>query len=128
MAMRPAQYLLRFDDLCPTMSRSGWQRFEALIDEFGVRPMLAVVPDNGDPELEVEDADAEFWAKMRAREAEGAAIALHGYRHVCASRSGECWRCMRIRNSQAWRRTRSGDGLGQGSRFCASMGSVRACG
>jgi predicted deacetylase len=83
----PAQYLLRFDDLCPTMDRERWELFVSLIDEFGIRPILAVVPDNKDRELNYSQPDPAFWGRMRAMEAAGATIALHGYRHVCASRS-----------------------------------------
>lgn len=83
---RPAQYLLRFDDLCPTMALPGWQRFLPLIEEFGLRPILAVIPGNQDEELNLSPPDPEFWARMRAMEAAGAAIALHGFRHLCASR------------------------------------------
>jgi predicted deacetylase len=82
----PAQYLLRFDDLCPTMARERWERFLPVIAEFGVRPILAVVPDNRDHELEHSAPDPEFWSQMRAMEAAGAAIGLHGYRHLCNSR------------------------------------------
>jgi len=83
---RPAQYLLRFDDLCPTISRSRWQQFLPLIEEFGLRPILAVVPDNQDYDLQRAEPDAGFWAQMRALEAAGATIALHGYRHLCHSK------------------------------------------
>jgi predicted deacetylase len=83
---KPAQYLLRFDDLCPTVSRSRWERFLPLIEEFGVRPILAIVPDNRDPGLDRAKPDPDFWARMRAMEAAGAAIALHGYRHLCNSK------------------------------------------
>ena len=85
MIPRPAQYLLRFDDLCPTMSRSRWQRFLPFIEEFGLRPILAVIPDNQDKELNLSPPDPEFWARMRAMEAAGATIALHGYHHICTS-------------------------------------------
>ena len=34
MIPAPAQYLLRFDDLCPTVCDERWQRFESLIEEF----------------------------------------------------------------------------------------------
>ena len=74
----PAQYLLRFDDLCPTVSRNRWERFLPLIDEFGVRPILAIVPDNKDTALECSEPDTQFWARMRAMEATGATVALHG--------------------------------------------------
>jgi predicted deacetylase len=83
--VKPAQYLLRFDDLCPTFSRARWQRFVPLIEEFEVHPILAVVPENRDPELELSPPDPNFWHEMRATEARGAAIALHGYRHLCRS-------------------------------------------
>jgi len=86
MIPHPAQYLLRFDDLCPTMDRARWQRFLPLLSEFQIKPILAVVPDNRDPALMLSPPDPEFWAEMRTMEAAGAAIGLHGYRHVRAAR------------------------------------------
>ena len=86
MTARPAQYLLRFDDLCPTWARERWERFEPLLAEFGVRPILAVVPENHDEGLAPAAPDAEFWQTMRAMQAAGAVIGLHGFRHICASR------------------------------------------
>lgn len=83
MIPRPAQYLLRFDDLCPTLSRRRWERFLPLIEEFAIKPILAVVPDNRDRGLVRDRPDPEFWARMRAMEAAGATIALHGYQHLC---------------------------------------------
>jgi predicted deacetylase len=82
----PAQYLLRFDDLCPTMSRARWQRFLLVIEEFGIHPILAVVPENQDPDLAVAEPDEEFWAEMRRLETAGATIGLHGFRHLSCSR------------------------------------------
>jgi predicted deacetylase len=81
----PAQYLLRFDDLCPTIALSRWERVLSLIDEFGIRPILAVVPENRDHDLARCEPDPHFWSRMRALEAAGATIALHGYRHLCRS-------------------------------------------
>jgi predicted deacetylase len=78
-----AQYLLRFDDLCPMMDRGKWQRFLPLLERFGVRPILAVVPDNRDPELQVAPEDPAFWDQMRDLQTAGASIALHGYQHLC---------------------------------------------
>jgi predicted deacetylase len=85
----PAQYLLRFDDLCPTMPQKPWQRFLPLIEEFYLRPILAVVPANADPELAASGMDSgpnpEFWSAMRQLQHAGAEIGLHGYRHLCES-------------------------------------------
>jgi len=83
MSVRPAQYLLRFDDLCPTMDRARWERFLPLIRRFGLCPILAVVPENQDPDLERDAPDRGFWEEMRQLAAAGAAIGLHGYRHLC---------------------------------------------
>jgi predicted deacetylase len=86
MIPKPAEYLLRFDDLCPTMAHDRWQRFLPLIEEFHLRPILAVIPDNQDTELNLSLPAPEFWARMQAMEAAGATIALHGLHHHCASR------------------------------------------
>jgi peptidoglycan/xylan/chitin deacetylase (PgdA/CDA1 family) len=85
MTPKGPEYLLRFDDLCPTMARSPWEQYERVLHEFDVKPILAVVPENRDPGLELELADAGFWERIGAWEAAGAAIGLHGYGHVCAS-------------------------------------------
>jgi predicted deacetylase len=81
----PAEYLLRCDDLCPTTPRDRWQRIESLIEEFGLQPILAVIPDNRDPELGTSAPDPLFWQRIHALEVSGAVVGLHGYRHVCTS-------------------------------------------
>ena len=86
MIPKPAQYLLRLDDLCPTHSPVRWDQFRKLIEEFRIRPILAVIPDNGDPHLNRAPHDPRFWDQMREMETAGATIAAHGYRHVCQSR------------------------------------------
>lgn len=86
MILSPAQYLLRIDDLCPTVSARRWLQFQSLIKEFRLHPILAAVPDNRDPELQASPPDPAFWDCMRALEVAGATIGLHGYRHLCASR------------------------------------------
>jgi predicted deacetylase len=83
MIPKPAQYLLRLDDLCPTHSPSRWERFRKVIEEFGIRPILAVIPDNHDLQLNSSPYDPRFWEQMREMEAAGAAIAVHGYQHRC---------------------------------------------
>jgi len=85
MRSTPAQYLLRFDDLCPTMSKERWERFLGIVTRHSLKPILAVVPDNQDPDLIIDDSDSQFWDHMRALEAAGATIAMHGYRHLCTS-------------------------------------------
>jgi predicted deacetylase len=83
----PAQYLLRIDDLCPTVHVERWQRISAIIGKHGIRPMLAVVPDNRDPDLMLSASAPHFWADLRRLEKAGATIALHGFQHLCVRRA-----------------------------------------
>ena len=75
------KYLLRFDDLCPTMNWRVWSEIETCLAEKELRPLLAVVPDNQDPVLKVEPAVVDFWERARGWQARGWTIALHGYQH-----------------------------------------------
>ncbi len=88
MVPKPAQYILRFDDLCPTVSQRRWQRLEPLIEEFGIRPILGIIPDNRNPTLDISEPDPQFWERMRTLEARGATIAVHGYQHRSESPEG----------------------------------------
>lgn len=86
MNSAPAQYLVRLDDFCPTMLRDPRERFLSILARHGVSPILAVVPDNQDPNLNLQPSAPEFWHRMRSLQAAGATIAMHGYRHLCTSR------------------------------------------
>jgi predicted deacetylase len=81
--LRSAQYLLRFDDLCPTGDKEKWQRYLPMLQRYGIRPIVAVIPDNRDPDFEFGPPDQEFWKHMRTLEGAGAVIGLHGYQHLC---------------------------------------------
>ncbi len=76
-----AKYLLRMDDACSTMDARKWTMFEGLFDGLGIKPLVAVVPDNCDPELRCTPPDASFWNKVRAWQAKGWTVAMHGYQH-----------------------------------------------
>lgn len=67
------------------MHRDRYERFLSIIARYKVAPILAVVPDNLDPELNLQSPDLEFWERMRSCEAAGATIAMHGYRHQCTN-------------------------------------------
>ncbi|WP_257313139.1 DUF2334 domain-containing protein [Geothrix fuzhouensis] len=76
------RYLLRFDDICPTMDWSTWNAVEEILVAQGVKPILAVVPDNQDPKLMVDPPASDFWDRVRGWQARGWAIGLHGYQHL----------------------------------------------
>jgi len=75
------RFLLRFDDICPTMNWSVWREVEAAVLDAGISPLIAVVPDNRDPVLQVDAPAVDFWDRVRGWQARGWSIALHGYQH-----------------------------------------------
>ena len=77
-----SRYLLRIDDVCSTMDWSIWDPIEAILVETGVKPILAVVPDNRDPKLIQGPAAPDFWGRVRGWQARGWAIGLHGFQHT----------------------------------------------
>lgn len=84
----PARYLIRFDDICPTMDWDAWERVEALMLRLDIKPLLAVVPDNRDPMLQARPARSDFWTYIRQCQARGWTIAMHGWQHLYESSEG----------------------------------------
>lgn len=75
-------YLFRLDDICPTLR---WNRFTELVrlfDQYHIKPILAVVPDNQDTALMVDPPSLDFWPQIAALAARGWIIAQHGFQHV----------------------------------------------
>ena len=85
--MQRAQYLIRFDDICPTMNWSAWRRVEEILARFEVKPILAVIPDNQDEKLRVCGSNKAFWDEVRGWQARGWTIGLHGYQHLYRTRN-----------------------------------------
>ena len=83
-----SKYLIRLDDACPTMDAVKWQRVEDMLDRYGVRPMVGVIPANSDPKQIIDSEDVAFWDKVKTWENKGWAIALHGYDHCYISEDG----------------------------------------
>lgn len=86
--MFKTRYLIRLDDACPTMNHEKWFRIEVLLDKYGVRPMVGVIPHNEDPKQYIDSEDEDFWKLVKAWENKGWAIAMHGYNHCYTSQEG----------------------------------------
>ena len=82
------QYLLRFDDICPTMRWDTWSEIESALISSGIKPILAVVPDNRDPVLQVNPPVSDFWERVRRWQELGWTIALHGFQHLYVAKAG----------------------------------------
>lgn len=85
--MKEAKYLIRFDDICPTMNWDVWEEIEKIVDGFGLKPILAVVPDNQDRHLMHGKANERFWERVRAWSEKGWSVGLHGFQHLYETRA-----------------------------------------
>jgi len=74
-------FILRFDDLCPTVNWDIWNRIEELLVEFDIKPILSVIPDNRDKALIVSRPGENFWAQVQSWQNRGWTMGMHGYQH-----------------------------------------------
>ncbi len=68
------------------MRADTWAPIEEVLVECGIRPIVAVVPDNQDPSLVAGPTDLDFWSRVRRWQDMGWAIGLHGYQHCYETR------------------------------------------
>lgn len=52
--------LVRFDDICPTMDFANFNEAVNLMDKYGIKPLIGVIPECKDKDLEIEPAHADF--------------------------------------------------------------------
>lgn len=81
------KYLIRLDDACPTMDKAKWEKVLDILDNYGIRPMIGIIPNNQDAKQRIDNPDIDFWIKAKTWEQKGYAIALHGYDHCYISTS-----------------------------------------
>jgi predicted deacetylase len=82
MLAKTTSYLIRFDDVCPTMNWKVWDAVEIILKDHGISPIIAVVPDNQDERLNIQTPEGDFWERVRGWQASGWMIALHGHLHL----------------------------------------------
>ncbi|WP_029322929.1 DUF2334 domain-containing protein [Butyrivibrio sp. AE3004] len=102
--------VIRLDDISPGMDMGKFRRFKRLLDEYHIRPLIGVVPENRDPKLEahedeekdnitqrnkvfdvddkIKEKDYPFWHLVRNLQTEGWIIAMHGLHHVYTTKKG----------------------------------------
>jgi len=77
-----AKYIIRLDDACPTMNKDKWSKIEKILDKYNIKPIIAVIPNNKDTSMIVDEYDSTFWKKVKNWQKKGYYIALHGYEHL----------------------------------------------
>lgn len=83
------RYIMRLDDACPKRDIAKWDRMEALLDKYGIKPLVGVIPDCKDPDMDCYAEDIDFWTKrVLCWQVKGWQLALHGYNHVFKTNCG----------------------------------------
>lgn len=72
----------RLDDITPDMNWDNFEKLKKLFEQYHIKPLLGVVPDNRDAHLSVGVCREDFWEFMRALQQAGWSIAQHGCYHV----------------------------------------------
>lgn len=83
-----SKYILRLDDACEKMDIEKWDRMEQLLDKYGVKPLVGVIPHCDDPMMDDYPVDSNFWSKVNNWISKDWSIAMHGYNHVYSTDCG----------------------------------------
>ena len=84
-----SKYLVRLDDASDYMDVEKWQRMETLIDKYGIKPLVGIIPDNKDASLIYNyKQDLTFWNKVLSWKNKGWELALHGCYHKYTTKEG----------------------------------------
>lgn len=83
-----SKYILRLDDACEKMDIEKWDRIEQLLDKYGVKPLVGVIPHCEDPMMDDYPIDSNFWSKVNNWISKDWSIAMHGYNHVYSTECG----------------------------------------
>ena len=74
---------IRLDDACPKRDIAKWNQIESLLDKYAIRPLVGVIPDCKDPDMDEYPYDDLFWSETIVRWKKKKWIfALHGYEHI----------------------------------------------
>lgn len=82
------KYIMRLDDACNKMDIEKWNRIEALLDKYNVKPLVGIIPHCEDSMMDIYQEDKNFWKKVEMWQKKEWTIALHGYNHVYSTRCG----------------------------------------
>ncbi len=88
------KYIFRLDDISWDMNYENFKRIKQLFTDYGIKPIIGVIPKNEDPKLKKQSngkgiTQNDFWEEIRILQKQfGWSIALHGYNHVYTTTEG----------------------------------------
>lgn len=75
------KYIIRLDDACATMNHDNWEKMEQLLNKYGIKPIVGVIPENKDLDFDWKE-DLQFWEKVLKWQSRDWTLALHGLNHL----------------------------------------------
>lgn len=79
---------VRMDDITPDMNWENFEFFQELFEKVGITPLLGIVAQNQDENLNIEEPRTDFWDIMKLLQKKGYVMALHGCHHVYRTPKG----------------------------------------
>lgn len=76
------KFVVRFDDICPTMDLNQFKKACELVDRYNIKPLIGIIPKNMDPDQIIDPEYPNFWETIKELQDNGWVIALHGLTHV----------------------------------------------
>ena len=74
--------LIRFDDIAPNMNWEMMDKCQEVLNQYNLKPVMGVIPDNQDGELLKYPKKENFWQIVKNWKSNGWSIAMHGYNHL----------------------------------------------
>tara|TARA_B100001057_G_scaffold497763_1_gene602812 strand:+ start:65 stop:811 length:747 start_codon:yes stop_codon:yes gene_type:complete len=74
--------LIRIDDISNHMNWKLMKKSEQLFDQYNIKPLLGVIPNNKDIEILQYEKKENFWDQVRNWQIKGWEIAMHGFTHI----------------------------------------------
>ena len=76
------KYIIRLDDASHFSDLSKWNKIALILDNFKIKPIVAVIPNNKDKTLFYSKFNNNFWGLVSSWQDKNWSIAMHGYDHV----------------------------------------------
>ena len=83
-----AKYILRLDDAASCANWKNWEKMEQLLDKYDIKPLVGVIPNCKDKQINNYEKRDDFWDIVQRWENKGWTIAMHGYDHVYITADG----------------------------------------
>lgn len=74
--------LIRIDDVCENMNWNLMSKLESLFDDYSIKPVLGVIPNNRDEDFLSFPRNDNFWDQVRKWQDKGWEIVQHGDTHI----------------------------------------------